>query len=119
MADSIVATGSKVEGHTENPNNKQDDDEATEKNIEKEKSTGIQGIEVELKKSEDSIKDDEDDDNPNVTKTELKGKMTTFLSHFITPKKIKSITLNLIQHVSYFRERLQRRQWLSVLQTRC
>ena len=78
MGDSNVVTGSKVEGHTEKSNSEQDNDEATEKNIEGIKSTGKQGIEVELKKLEEEIKDDEDDSNPHVKKKKSKGEMTSF-----------------------------------------
>merc|ERR1712198_383288 len=72
--DSMVVTGSKIEGHTEKHNNNQDYDEANEKNIEEGKSTGKQGIEVEMRNLEDEIKDDKDDNNPRVTKNEIKGK---------------------------------------------
>ena len=74
----MVVTGSKIEGHTEKPNNKQDDDEANVKNIEEGKSTGKQGIEVEMRNLEDEIKDDDDDNNPRVTKKEIKGEMISF-----------------------------------------
>ena len=78
MSDSTVGTGSKIEGHTDKPNNKKDNAEATEKYIEGGKSTGKQGIEVELRKLEEKTKDAEEDSNPHVTKKEIKGEMTSF-----------------------------------------
>ena len=66
-------------------------DEATEKNVEGVKSTGKQGIEVELKKLEEEIKDDEDDNRTLETKNESKGEMTNLLSHFITAKHLITV----------------------------
>ena len=102
MSDSTVVAGSKIEGHTDKPNNKKDNDEATEKNTEGGKSTGKQGIEVELKKLEEEIKDEEEDSNPHVTKKETKGKMTSFCPISLTINVlIKRITLNVILRVIF------------------
>ena len=101
MGDSNVVTGSKVEGHTEKSNSEQDNDEATEKNIEGIKSTGKQGIEIELKKLEEEIKDDEDDSNPHVKKKKSKGEMTSFCPIHYSYEKIKCISPNIILQVSF------------------
>ena len=104
MSDSNVVTDSKVEGHTENPNNKKDDDEATEKNIEGVKSTGKQGIEVELKKLEEEIKDDVEDNDSHVTKKEIKGEAASFCPISLPInilKKTKRISPNVILQVFF------------------